>query len=134
MAFLRAKVRGVRETQRSLRRIERKADNPSLQNAARLIAAEARRLAPRDSGRLRRSIRAQGSGQVGSRVRYAPYVEYGTRRRRYRDAQKFIEKAIDNRTHEIVSDIAKQIDDQVKAEGGKPFARGAVSGFRRGRR
>ena len=133
MAALRARVSGIAETQGALRRIERRATNPRLLYGTRLVAGEARRLAPRDSGRLRRSIQVQDSGRVGSRVRYAPYVEYGTRRRRYRDAQKFIEKAIDNRTHEIVSDIAKQIDDQVIAEGGKPFARGSSGVFRRGR-
>jgi len=56
----------------------------ALKHAAELCVAEAKRLAPVRTGRLRDSIRIleQGEGYVivGSDVEYAPYVEYGTYR------------------------------------------------------
>ena len=156
---LTATVSGVKQVQRALRNVERKARRLNLYNATRMVADEAKRLAPRDTGRLRRSIRIQGRGKVGSRVRYAPYVHWGTQRvsdgkgralsvyneeqragrgagakaARAQGGQPFIYDAIDRRTHDIMSDLAEQIDRQARKEGLKQLRRGAV-GIRRGLR
>lgn len=57
-----------------------------MRKAALLVATDAKKLAPVDTGRLRSSltpeIRAQGQdviGVVGSNVLYAPYMETGTK-------------------------------------------------------
>ncbi len=68
------------------------------------IEAQAKALAPVDTGRLRDSLAtAVGSNEVivGTNVEYAPYVEYGTSRS---VAQPFLRPAID-----LVSGRAVQI-------------------------
>lgn len=58
----------------------------SLQKACALVEREAKQLAPKDTGALRRSITSkvdyEGSdllvGEVFTPLEYAPYVEYGT--------------------------------------------------------
>ena len=77
------------------------------------IEAQARALAPFDTGRLRDSINtAVGRDEVivGTNVEYAPYVEYGTSRS---IAQPFLRPAVD-----LVSGRAVQI---VKKEGKREF-------------
>ncbi len=59
-----------------------------------LVEAEAKRLCPVDTGKLRASItpviESWAAGYVGTNTEYAPYVEYGTRKT---DAQPFLEPA-----------------------------------------
>lgn len=55
-----------------------------VQKAALKVEAEAKKLCPVDTGRLRASITTQRLGPltygVGTGVEYAPYVEFGTRK------------------------------------------------------
>lgn len=62
------------------------------------VSAEAKRLCPVDTGRLRNSITfgvdADSQGPyavIGTNVEYAPYVEFGTR---YQRAQPFLRPAV----------------------------------------
>lgn len=60
------------------------------------IEKDAKRDCPVDTGRLRGSITTNiistYSGEVGTNVEYAEYVEYGTR---YQSAQPYFEPAVD---------------------------------------
>jgi len=59
-----------------------------------LVEAEAKKLCPVDTGKLRASItpviESWAAGYVGTNTHYAPHVEYGTRTM---DAQPFLEPA-----------------------------------------
>ena len=59
-----------------------------------LVEAEAKKLCPVDTGKLRASItpviESWAAGYVGTNTNYAPYVEFGTRKM---DAQPFLEPA-----------------------------------------
>lgn len=65
-----------------------------VQKTALRIEAEAKKLCPVDTGRLRASIATQRLGPatygVGTGVEYAPYVEFGTRKM---SAQPFLRPA-----------------------------------------
>ena len=80
MALLTATVTGTRELKRALRKVLRRAERLDLYGAARMVADEAARTAPKRTGRLARSIRPLGGGAVGSHLPYAGYVHWGTRR------------------------------------------------------
>ena len=161
MAFLTGTVRGTQQVRRAMRRIETRAARVNLYNATRMVADESIRIAPRDTGRLRRRIRILGRGKVGSNLRYAPFVHWGNRRvssgrsghagraavsvyneekyggrsaaiqaARAQGGQPFIYEAVERRTHDIVSDLAKQIDDEVKKQGFRSLSRGLRRAFR----
>jgi len=83
-------VNGLDETEEDLERIQRELTGrpmlTAMRDASMLVAREAKRLSPVDTGRLRASItpdvRKVSSGYegvIGSNVEYAPYVETGTR-------------------------------------------------------
>ncbi len=59
-----------------------------------LVEAEAKKLCPVDTGKLRASItpviQSWAEGYIGTNTHYAPYVEYGTRKM---DPQPFLETA-----------------------------------------
>ena len=59
-----------------------------------LVEAEAKKLCPVDTGKLRASItpviESWAAGYMGTNTHYAPHVEYGTRKM---DAQPFLEPA-----------------------------------------
>lgn len=88
-------VVGARATRAGLARARTEVsrlDRPT-REAAEKIAEAARRLAPKRTGRLARGTRVTGGGNVAqavNRVRYAPYVEYGTEHMR---AQPFLRPA-----------------------------------------
>lgn len=90
---VRIEVRGLKELQkRAIETVKALEGTPMLramQRATLLVTADAKRLAPVDTGRLRASITPKieqrsllGSnrirGIVGSNVAYAPYMEFGT--------------------------------------------------------
>lgn len=53
----------------------------ALQKCCALVEREAKQLAPKDTGALRRSITSKVEGEVGivfTPLEYAPYIEYGT--------------------------------------------------------
>lgn len=84
-------IQGLKETQAALEKATAALTGPpmlaGMRRATLLVQASAKRKAPVDTGRLRASItpevqtRADGVvGIVGSNVKYAPFVELGTRR------------------------------------------------------
>ncbi len=83
-------IRGLKETEKELARIDTALTGAEMMTAMRqatlMVTADAKRLAPVDTGRLRASITPAVSdypdrveGVVGSNVKYAPYMELGTR-------------------------------------------------------
>lgn len=84
-------IEGLEEVQRKFDGIPRELRGPAMESAMRkatmIVAADAKRNAPVDTGRLRASITPEvrntwGStveGIVGSNVKYAPFMELGTR-------------------------------------------------------
>jgi len=86
----RIEVRGLREAQRKVEKIVKDLVGEPMLNAMRdatlMVQRDAKINAPVDTGRLRASItpgvRMAGDvviGVVGSNVKYAPYMEFGTR-------------------------------------------------------
>lgn len=89
-AKISAEIKGLKETQRNLEQAVRDLHGTPILNAMRdatlLITRDAKKNAPVDTGRLRASITPEVTttgetvqGVVGSNVKYAPYVELGTR-------------------------------------------------------
>lgn len=83
-------IKGLREAQQKAEQVVRDLHGVPMLNAMRdsalLVQRDARKLAPVDTGRLRSSItpeiRSQGKdivGVVGSNVKYAAFMELGTR-------------------------------------------------------
>ena len=118
MAFLNARVTGIRETKAALRRVQRQTERLDLYNASKIVADEARHTAPRRTGKLGR-LQVLASGGVRAPARYSRYVHWGTRRRRKLDAQPFILEAMERKIPEIADDLAGQIDNEVRRVGGK---------------
>lgn len=78
-----------------------------LERAADNLVARARALAPVETGELRNSIRASGSGMdraVTAAVDHAVYVEHGTRNMQPRP---FMGPATDAVAPELVADLGK---------------------------
>lgn len=76
-----------------------------LEEAARLVEADAMRMAPVDTGRLKNSIHSRPkergkSWVVGSNVKYAPYQEYGTSKM---PAQPYLRPALQKNKPKIKS-------------------------------
>lgn len=91
MDELSPEIQGLKETQAALEKATAALSGPpmvaGMRRATLLVQGAAKRKAPVDTGRLRASItpevqtRADGVvGVVGSNVKYAPFVELGTRR------------------------------------------------------
>ena len=87
MADVRLEVEGLDELRRVLRRAPEMAQAEmaiSMQRATYRVETEAKRRAPVDTGRLRSSLTSRVrrgassvEGTVGTRLHYAPYMEYG---------------------------------------------------------
>ena len=88
--LVRTEIRGLRETQAKMTQVVKDLQGgpmlDGMRQATLIVLADAKRLAPVDTGRLRASItpevRQQSNviqGVVGSNVAYAPCVETGTR-------------------------------------------------------
>jgi HK97 gp10 family phage protein len=75
--------------------------------AARLVEADAKRLCPVDTGRLRASIHVEKPKElmraIGTNVEYAPYVEWGTHKMR---AQPYLRPALEKNRAKIRALIA----------------------------
>lgn len=80
--------------------------------ASRLIAQRAKRLAPVRTGRLRASIEATREG-VRVLVPYAKFVEYGTRKMK---AKPFLRPAISEFVNELRSILAEKMIDMFRSE------------------
>jgi HK97 gp10 family phage protein len=79
-----------------------------LPKAALNVEADAVRLVPVDSGRLKGSITSRVDDDraiIGSNVEYAPHVEYGTK---FMRAQPYLRPAIDRMKKPLI-DLYKQI-------------------------
>ena len=90
MSEIKAEIKGLRETQAAMEQIARELRGPAfvegMRKATLIVQRDAKIKAPVDTGRLRASIwpevRQSGDetrGVVGSVVKYAGYVELGTR-------------------------------------------------------
>lgn len=80
--------------------------------AARDVAATARRLAPKRTGRLAGGVRVSVSGGtavISDRIRYAPFQEHGTSVMR---AHPFMRPAI--ATTNVVDHYERHVDDAVR--------------------
>lgn len=90
MADIEAEIRGLKETQAKMEQVIRDLHGgemlTGMRDATMLVYRDAVKFVPVDTGRLRSSItpdvRVEGTtviGVIGSNVKYAPYVETGTR-------------------------------------------------------
>ena len=97
LAMIDIDFRKIKRLQKAIRRAPALITE-ELGNAVRdlvlLVEAEAKKLCPVDTGKLRASItpviESWAAGYVGTNTNYAPHVEYGTRKM---DAQPFLEPA-----------------------------------------
>ena len=109
MALIRGVVTGATQSKQALRRAERQARHVTMRQATRIVQDEAKRRAPTASNKLKRSVRIGGVGKIRSKLPYARYVHWGTKRRGKKDAQPFIIDAINAKTYEIVSAYASEL-------------------------
>jgi len=75
-----SRVEGYEELKRRLERLENIPIEKGLAQFGLLVASEAKKHAPVDTGRLRASITSVQTGKevrIGTNVKYAPYVELG---------------------------------------------------------
>ena len=79
------------------------------------IETDAKRNCPVDTGRLRGSITTNiistYSGEVGTNVEYAGWVEYGTR---YQSAQPYFEPAVEKNEDKFNEELDKIIEELIK--------------------
>lgn len=97
-----------------LKSIENTNFNDCLKEALELIAEEARRLAPVDTGELKNSIHSElgeEGGFIAVDAEHGPFVEYGTDRMA---AQPYLRPAIETKTDEALQLIAKAADEKIK--------------------
>lgn len=75
------------------------------------IERDAKKKCPVDTGRLRGSITTNiistYSGEVGTNVEYAEYVEYGTR---YQNAKPYFEPAVEKNEEKFDEELDKIVD------------------------
>lgn len=95
-----------------------KLERLSLEEARRAVAivaynveADAKRLCPVDTGRLRASIQTAlahtyAGAEVGTNVEYAPFVEFGTYRQR---AQPYLTPAAEQNRNDLVRRISEAL-------------------------
>lgn len=87
-------------------------------DAAELVAATARPLVPRRTGRLEATVRTGATKRSGvvragrARVPYAPPVHFGWPRRKIKP-QPFLHDALDRRRSELERDYAQRVQDIV---------------------
>jgi HK97 gp10 family phage protein len=84
-----------------------KALSQAVRKAAFMLEAEAKRLAPVDTGHLRNSIQTSAEGMkatVGTNVEYAVFQEYGTHRQ---SGRPFMRPAADKARGALLADLRK---------------------------
>ena len=106
-----AKVVGVDNVKKSLQNmISDEKIEKILDYGAALIEAEAKRLCPVDTGRLRASINTIKPRKlvrsIGTSVEYAPYVEFGTYKMR---AQPYLRPALEHNIDKIRAMLVKTL-------------------------
>nr|DAN61009.1 MAG TPA: putative tail component [Caudoviricetes sp.] len=86
-----------------------------IKNTLHNIEKDAKRSCPVDTGRLRGSITtniiSSYSGEVGTNVEYAGWVEYGTR---YQSAQPYFEPAVEKNEDKFNEELDKIIEELIK--------------------
>lgn len=118
-------IRGAKELEQTLRelgpQISVRLGDKGLKAGARVIVKEAKRLAPRKTGRLRRSITAvKGLSKTDERVvriglkppgrRYGHLVEFGTRRA---PAHPYLRPALDGKAQEALKAMVEAMADGI---------------------
>lgn len=82
-----------------------------IKNTLHNIERDAKKECPYDTGRLRGSITTNiistYSGEVGTNVEYAEYVEYGTR---YQSAQPYFEPAVEKNEEKFNEELDNILD------------------------
>jgi HK97 gp10 family phage protein len=108
-----SKVEGAAQLQSSLSRAAQQiADMPASvhREAGSIVVDAVSSLAPRRSGRLAASFRAQTAGDgatVTSSARYGGYVNYGTR---YQRGQQFVDRGLDAATEPVAEVYLAEVD------------------------
>lgn len=86
-----------------------------IKNTLHNIERDAKKSCPVDTGRLRSSITTNiistYSGEVGTNVEYAGWVEYGTR---YQSAQPYFEPAVEKNEDKFNEELDKIIEELIK--------------------
>lgn len=86
-----------------------------IKNTLHNIERDAKKSCPVDTGRLRGSITTNiistYSGEVGTNVEYAGWVEYGTR---YQSAQPYFEPAVEKNEDKFNEELDKIIEELIK--------------------
>lgn len=86
-----------------------------IKNTLHNIERDAKKECPYDTGRLRGSITTNiistYSGEVGTNVEYAGWVEYGTR---YQSAQPYFEPAVEKNEDKFNEELDKIIEELIK--------------------
>lgn len=127
-------VKGLREVQAALRKVDSelpKALRRVNLAAAEIVAQEARRRAPVKTGKLRKSIKAQGQqrgasvkGGTPSRVPYFGFIDFGGVTGRYGNAKRpfikdgrIIYPSVARRKQEALEFYERAVDDLIKKAG-----------------
>ena len=92
-----------------------------LRRAAKLVQVEAKKLVPKDSGALRKSIKVRAgrrsrtsqSIRVVSNLPYAKPVELGRKDRGKRDAQAYLFPALKRKHEDVMREFREAIRDEV---------------------
>ena len=137
-----ADISGQEQIAKHLRTVGKKAGRKGLIKATAIVAADAKKRAPRRTGRLRSSLRRTGSkGEIRGTAPYAAWVHYGTRRAatggsiyhaekaggskgaarkaREQGGKPFIYDAINANLHEIMTAIAQEVAKTINDDAAK---------------
>lgn len=137
MSNLRVEIRGLKEAQAKMEQVVKDLNGAPYLNAMRdatlIVTRDAKINAPVDTGRLRASITPQVrqrwthiEGVVGSNVKYAPYVELGTRphfpppgalatwARRHGISEFLVQRAIGLRGTKAVKFLQRAFEDNIQ--------------------
>lgn len=112
-------VKGLKKLLKTLEKIPKELEGDVegvLEANALQIEAEAKRMAPIDTGKLRQSIKALRDGKLTFKIQanstglapYAPFVEYGTR---YQRSQPFLYPAFFKGRKRFTKDLQDLLDD-----------------------
>ena len=101
--------------------VARAVERRALRRAAKIVQMEAKRLVPKDSGALRRSIKVRSgrrsrvsqSNRVVSMLPYAKALEVGRRDRNKTDAQPYLFPALERKSDEVMREFREAIRDEI---------------------
>ena len=101
--------------------VARAVERRALRRAAKIVQMEAKRLVPKDSGALRRSIKVRSgrrsrvsqSIRVVSMLPYVKALEVGRRDRNKTDAQPYLFPALERKSDEVMREFREAIRDEI---------------------